>query len=232
MLQRFLSGEAASPEVRTVVRHLLAGCPQCVAVTRPAWGARGGTNGGHEVIEGARKEVRAVIEDLKAIRYRLWGVYGSIPPTAQETSRGDLEGDPDVETELRTVIANGVRNGLDPLIDDLETAVEYQPDPAATGSPSISHLDLSVFSEATRQGLYEAVAAENFRSAKLESGEDSVPQYTAAQAGLEVVWAWGRWFATWWKLELPDTLPEAERREILLLQENRRRPGTLAYGEV
>ena len=34
-LQRFLRGEASRAEVRTVVRHLLAGCPECVAVTRP-----------------------------------------------------------------------------------------------------------------------------------------------------------------------------------------------------
>jgi hypothetical protein len=34
------------------------------------------------------------------------------------------------------------------------------------------------------------------------------------------------------KLELPESLPEAERREILVLEENRHRPGTLGYGEV
>jgi hypothetical protein len=86
------------------------------------------TNGGHTVIEGARKEMRAAAGDLKSIRYRLSGVLGSIPPSAQETSRGDLEGDPDVETEIRTVIANGIQNCLDPLIDDLLAAADYQPE--------------------------------------------------------------------------------------------------------
>jgi hypothetical protein len=189
---------------------------------------------GHLVIEGARKELRTAIEDLRSIRTRLVGVVASIPPTAQETSRGDLDGDPDVETEIRTVIANGIRNGLDPLIDDLATAVEYQPDQAAASSPSIAHLDLSVFSEETRLALYEVVVAENFEGTSLEAppGVDWGPAYTAEQAGLEVTWAWGRWFASWWRLELPDTLPEARRRETLLLEENRHRPGTLAYCEV
>ena len=83
-----------------------------------------------EVIEGARQEMRATVGDLKSIRYRLLGVCAGIPPSPQETSRGDLEGDPDVETEIRTVIANGIQDCLDPLIDDLLAAAEYQPERA------------------------------------------------------------------------------------------------------
>jgi hypothetical protein len=197
------------------------------AAVRLKWNER------HRVIEGVKDEMRAAIQDLKSIRFRLLGVKASIPPTAQETSPGDLEGDPDVETELRTVIDNGIQNCLDSLIDDFEAAVEYQPEPVAGGSLSIAHLDLSVFSEATQRGLYEVVAAKNFGPREQhEPGEDGVPQHTAEQAGLEVVFAWGRWFATWWKLELPQELPEAERREIRVLEENRHRPGTLVYGEV
>jgi hypothetical protein len=200
-----------------------------------------GMNGGPEVgegIEGARQELRSAAEDLKSMRYRLLGVRASIPPTSQETSRGDLKGEMDVETELRNVIACGIQDGLDPLIDDWLNAASYQPErreaagDAGADALSIAHLDLSVFSEATQRELYEVVAAENFRPTEHEPGEDCVPQYTAEQAGLEVVFVWGRWFATWLKLELPETLPEAERREILLLQESRHRPGTLAYGEV
>ena len=238
-LQRFLRGEAARTEARAVVRHLLAGCLKCVAVTRPAWGLRGGTNGGHDVIEGARQELRAAARDLKSIRYRMLGVHASIPPASQETSKGDLAGEMDVETEIRNVIACGIQDSLDPLIDDWLNAASYQPERreaagnAGADSLSIAHLDLSVFSEETRQALYEVVAAENFGSTALEPPcEGSVLPYTAEQAGLEVTWAWGRWFATWWKLELQDTLPEAQRRETLLLEENRARPGTLAYREV
>jgi hypothetical protein len=36
-LLRFLRGEASREEAQAIVRHLLAGCPECVTVTRPAW---------------------------------------------------------------------------------------------------------------------------------------------------------------------------------------------------
>ncbi|MBW8875682.1 MAG: hypothetical protein JF614_12025 [Acidobacteria bacterium] len=80
------------------------------------------------MIKGARKEMWAVAGDLTSIRYRLLGVQASVPPSAQETSQGDLDGEPDVETEIRTVIANGIQSCLDPLIDDLLAAADYQPE--------------------------------------------------------------------------------------------------------
>ena len=132
LLLRFLRGEPNLAERRDIVRHLLTGCPECLAVTRPVWKLAEplGRNGGPEMIEGARQEMRAAAGDLKSIRYRLLGVYEGIPPSPQETSQGDLEGYPDVETEIRTVIANGIQNCLDPLINDLLAAAEYQ-----SGSP-------------------------------------------------------------------------------------------------
>lgn len=36
-LERFMSGRMDRVEARGVVRHLLAGCPQCVQVTRRLW---------------------------------------------------------------------------------------------------------------------------------------------------------------------------------------------------
>ena len=36
-LERFMRGELGETERRAVVRHLLAGCPKCVAVTRRYW---------------------------------------------------------------------------------------------------------------------------------------------------------------------------------------------------
>lgn len=36
-LDRFLRGELTRAEIRRVVRHLLTGCPSCVAVTRAFW---------------------------------------------------------------------------------------------------------------------------------------------------------------------------------------------------
>ena len=36
-LERFLRGEASRAEARVLVRHLLAGCAECVQVTHPLW---------------------------------------------------------------------------------------------------------------------------------------------------------------------------------------------------
>lgn len=36
-LLRFLAGNASVAERRGIVRHLLAGCRECVKVTRPIW---------------------------------------------------------------------------------------------------------------------------------------------------------------------------------------------------
>lgn len=40
ILLRFLLGQAGRAERRAVVRHLLAGCRECQAATREAWGPR------------------------------------------------------------------------------------------------------------------------------------------------------------------------------------------------
>jgi len=37
LLLRFLREETSREERREVIRHLLTGCPACVAVTREAW---------------------------------------------------------------------------------------------------------------------------------------------------------------------------------------------------
>ncbi len=125
------------------------------------------------MIEGAREELRAAARDLKSIRYRMLGVHASITPSPQETSRGDLAGEMDVETEIRNVIACGIQDGLNPLIDDWLNAANYQPKRGEAavdtegGSPSIAHLDLSVFSEETRQALHDLVVVENFSRTEL-----------------------------------------------------------------
>jgi hypothetical protein len=183
------------------------------------------------VIEGARKELRAIVENQRSIRYRLLGVQASIPPSAEETSLKDLEGEPDAATELRTVIANGIENCLNPLIADLDAvAGECSPERVeVSGSASLANLDLGVYTEATRRALYELVVAEIFGPTEPAVEKSVARPFTPDQAGLEVVYAWGRWFAVWWKLELPATLPEAKRREILRLEESKDRPGTLAY---
>jgi hypothetical protein len=78
-------------------------------------------------IKGAGTELRATARDLTAIRYRLLGVQASIPPSAQETSLEEIQGNPDVGTEMRAVIGGGILDCLDPLIEALLAAAELQP---------------------------------------------------------------------------------------------------------
>lgn len=69
-LARFIHGELKRPEARAIVRHMLTGCPQCVAVTRRLWSlgqrslhlvemlsAAGAGEGG---AEGSRRKVKAI----------------------------------------------------------------------------------------------------------------------------------------------------------------------------
>lgn len=51
LLQRFLRGEASREEKAVAVRHLLAGCPECVTLTRPVWGIAGSLQEELEVLE-------------------------------------------------------------------------------------------------------------------------------------------------------------------------------------
>jgi hypothetical protein len=37
LLERFMRGEASALERRSIVRHMLAGCLQCLQITRPLW---------------------------------------------------------------------------------------------------------------------------------------------------------------------------------------------------
>ncbi|HEY0515401.1 MAG TPA: hypothetical protein VGH73_26135 [Thermoanaerobaculia bacterium] len=73
-------------------------------------------------IDPARAQIRRAVEDLREIRYRLLGVQASIPPTRQETSLEDLEGEPDAPTEIRAALAHALHDRLDPLIQELAAA--------------------------------------------------------------------------------------------------------------
>jgi hypothetical protein len=78
-------------------------------------------------VDLARTQLARVIEELRAIRHRLAGIQASIPPTRQETSPEDLEGEPDTPTEVRAILGNVLRDRLDPMIRDLATATGYEP---------------------------------------------------------------------------------------------------------
>ena len=89
-LARFVRGALARGETRAVVRHLLAGCERCRAVTRRLWGLgdppgerRTGfyLEGGSSLmtdVEAARAEIREILRELKPLKFRLLGVAASL----------------------------------------------------------------------------------------------------------------------------------------------------------
>ena len=73
-------------------------------------------------IEVARMQLRDIVHDLDAIKYRLLGVQASLPPGAEELDRFREVDAPDAVTILRTAIACVLKDYLAPLIHDLEAA--------------------------------------------------------------------------------------------------------------
>jgi len=149
-LVRFMRGELTPGKAAPIVRHLLAGCAQYRKVTRGLWsfgneapnvGGVGiplpdGPAGGGVAVSAALKEakvqLREIVRDLEAIRFRLLGVQESLPASPAETVRlAEVEieeGDP--ATEIRTVIHCVLNDSLQPAIGDLrDVARSAAPDP-------------------------------------------------------------------------------------------------------
>lgn len=81
-----------------------------------------------EAEKSATAQLRAVIADLEAIRYRLLGVRASLPVPSQEPVMLLGELDMDVSTEIRTVIECVVHDFVGSAIRDLQAAADYVPD--------------------------------------------------------------------------------------------------------
>jgi hypothetical protein len=82
-----------------------------------------------------------------------------------------------------------------------ECNLSHPPTPPVPPSPPFPPpLDLDAYSEATRRGLYDIVAAIHFAPPELpECGY--TPRYTAEESGLLVCWIMGRWICAWQPLE-------------------------------
>ena len=93
-------------------------------------------------------------------------------------------------------------------------------------------LDLTLYSEVTREALYRLVVEEYFTARQEEDGEVISPPYTPEQAGLQVLFLYGRYLVTWWKLEEPEEAPEGERRELLLVDLDPLDAGRITYCEL
>lgn len=155
-------------------------------------------------------------------------VFG--PACRREVSAKDLDTDPSPSTEIRAVIDCVVRDSLGPASRALLEASIYKPGSTQNAGVFPAVIDLHSDSEGTRQTLYELVVRDHFTPQASGDPEDEwVPSSTPEEAGLDVFFAQGRWFATWLKLEEPEDLPEAQRRELLVLAEDPDEPGKLIY---
>ncbi len=81
---------------------------------------------GEEEIEVARATLRAIVATLKGVRDRLVHLHASIPPSPEEIADIDMPDVLDVLTEIRAVAAIVLDDRLDPLIETLQAAAEYQ----------------------------------------------------------------------------------------------------------
>jgi hypothetical protein len=76
----------------------------------------------------AQKEVAEAAKELSALRYRLKKVLADLPPPPGANSpTTDLDGEPDVATELRSTLDCVIADCLNPAIADLEAASLYRP---------------------------------------------------------------------------------------------------------
>lgn len=83
------------------------------------------------VLKVAQEQLRETVRDLEALRFRLLGVRESLPPSPAETVRREEEvEEPDLATEIRTVIQCVLNDSLQPAIGDLRQVTRLPvPDP-------------------------------------------------------------------------------------------------------
>lgn len=179
-------------------------------------------------IETARDRLRMHVRALDDCADDLTYLRENIPPSPQELSGLDLDGDLDVETEIRAVIAIQLQDRLVPLMRALEAAADYRLD---SPEPESVPLDLTQDEETMGRVVRGLVVRDWFTERVDEEAPRGVwlPAAPPEQAELAVWKAWGGWFATWRKLDAPEDLPEAERWERLSITEDPKRPGTLRY---
>jgi hypothetical protein len=74
----------------------------------------------------AQAEVRDVVESLKGIGSRLRSIAATLPRSPQEALMYAGEEDPDVATEVRSVIECVLADQIDAAVRDLTAAAEYR----------------------------------------------------------------------------------------------------------
>ena len=151
VLERFMSGELSREENRTVVRHLLTGCPQCKYITnrlhrlgkerrvspekalqerlrrlwrqaRPRVQRRDAAMAA--LLKAAQEMLLDIAQELQGINKRLENMAAALPPWPQ----GDTAED-DVARELRAIIESVCNECLRSAISDLRSAAYYPAEP-------------------------------------------------------------------------------------------------------
>jgi hypothetical protein len=130
-LEGFLRGELPRAEAQAVVRHLLTGCASCRRITGRLWrlgdeplsmeGLMEGGNPLRSEIEVDQAQLREIVRDLEAIKFRLLGVKANLL-SSPGTGRLPEEEPPDPGSEIRTVIECVLHDSLEPAIRNLRGA--------------------------------------------------------------------------------------------------------------
>jgi hypothetical protein len=77
--------------------------------------------------EKAQAELRELVEKLKGVRSRLRDIAAALPSTLEEAMYAGEE-DPDVATEVRSIIECVLTDQIGPAVRDLAAAAEYRRD--------------------------------------------------------------------------------------------------------
>jgi hypothetical protein len=72
----------------------------------------------------AQAELRQVLEELRKVRSRLRDIAASLPGSPEEAMYA--EEDPDVATEVRSIIECVLTDQIGPAVRDLAAAAEYR----------------------------------------------------------------------------------------------------------
>jgi len=73
-----------------------------------------------------QKELRRMVSDLEAVRARLQEIAATLAATGQDIVLGE-DDEPDVTTEVRSVVECVLTDQIRPAIRDLTAAAEYRP---------------------------------------------------------------------------------------------------------
>jgi hypothetical protein len=132
----FLRGEVPRAVAKSIVRHLLTGCPRCGGATSRYWQLvqrpaairamlRERGRLAMMQIEAAREELRDIVRTLEEVRSRLLGIQASLPLPPRELARLLEDDEEDVEIEIHSVIGCVLTDSIEPAIRDLQDAAVY-----------------------------------------------------------------------------------------------------------